>query len=416
MRRGGGPGPDYFGFSAPKGTALRILHVSEVTWGGVVGLVHEFTTRQVMDGSEVFLLAPDSFPDVPHVQRESWAFRRNRPSTYLPAYRQLRRATEVLRPDVVHLHSFLAGFIGRLPGAVRSTPVIYQPHAWSFDLREQRLFRLSLQLWERWAGRHTAFMVTNCQEEIDEGRAVGVTTDGMSIGVAIDVNRFSPVDDVARTGARHEVGVRRSHMVVCVGRLVRQKGQDLLVEAWERRRPADTELVLVGPGDATRLQALAPSQWGVTIRAVGEQGDVRPWLSASDALVLPSRYETVALVVAEAMACGRPVVATAVNGTTEVVTGGAAPPAGYIVPVGDMDALLTAVERVLAAPSTAAAMASAGRDRALDLFSARAVTDRLYRAYAGAIVGSGRPLPGSPSSAPAADQLPAPSRLHSQAK
>lgn len=364
---------------------MRVLHVSEVHWGGVVHLIREFADTQVDRGDDVLLLMPQASPALGNAEIERWDLARGEPVTYARAYHQLRRTVARFRPDVVHLHSFVAGFLGRLPGAVHGTPVVYQPHAWSFDLREEQLFQLSVRAWERLAGRRATVMVTNCRDEIDEGRSTGIRTPAVSIGVAIDLEHFRPVGEEERARSRQECGVVAGRMLVCVGRLARQKGQDLLVEAWERRPLPDTELVLLGPGDTEALAAAAPSTWGRSIRAVGEQSDVRPWVWASDALVLSSRYETVALVVAEALACARPVVATAVNGAAEVVLGGALPPGGRVVPLGSMDQLLDAAGGILDDPGTARAMSSAGRARAEDLFCPGDVADRLTGAYEQAV-------------------------------
>jgi glycosyltransferase involved in cell wall biosynthesis len=167
--------------------------------------------------------------------------------------------------------------------------------------------------------------------------------------------------------------------------LARQKGQDLLVAEWERNPPDNTELVLVGPGDDTALRSLAPREWGRSIRAVGESDDIRPWLWASDALVLSSRYETVAVVIAEAMACGLPVIATDVNGAREVLQGGGSTRAGEVIPVGDMTALLATADRIVTSPRDRAEMAAAGRARAERLFTAASVVDRLDTAYRAAV-------------------------------
>lgn len=365
---------------------LRVLHVSEVHWGGVVTLIQHFVEGQRRAGDDVFLLAPPAFPGVPTDIKVPWSLVRKEPRTFPLAYRELVRAVRRLEPDVIHLHSFLAGLIGRLPHAIEGVPVVYQPHAWSFDLREDRLFGASVKSWEKLASGRTAVLVTNCEDEIAEGREVGIRTKAHSIGVIVDTHHHRPVDDVARQLHRANCGVTERRMLVCIGRLARQKGQDLLVRAWERARPPETELVLVGPGDPTQLAGLAPTQWGRTIRAVGEQTDIRPWLHASEALLLSSRYETVSLVIAEAMSCGRPVVTTAVNGASEVVLGGDLPAAGIVVPLEDMRGLLDSAERLLGDELLSARFSDAGRQRAERLFSSEQVSLRLRAAYESARV------------------------------
>jgi glycosyltransferase involved in cell wall biosynthesis len=380
-------------------TQLRILHVSEVHWGGVVTLLEHFTAEQVRAGHQVHLLAPRGIRTLDGVEHRTWRLDRGRPWTLPAALLDLRRAIREVDPDVIHLHSFVAGLLGRLPQrrtllAARA-PVVYQPHAWSFDLFERRSVGNAVRRWEAWAARSTDGLVANCDDEIAEGRSIGVDVPARALGVAVDVSRFRPVDGGEQSAFRTELGLESKHVLLCLGRLVRQKGQDLLLPAWERSRPPDTTLVLLGPGDTAPLRALAPTQWDRTVRAVGEHDDVRPWLWASDLLVLPSRYETVALVVAEAMSCGRPVVATAVNGARDTILGGALPGAGAVVDLGDMDGLIAEAARRLDDAELRTAEAVAGRQRAEQLFSPAQVAGRLEAAYREAVEDAGRSGRGS---------------------
>jgi glycosyltransferase involved in cell wall biosynthesis len=124
---------------------------------------------------------------------------------------------------------------------------------------------------------------------------------------------------------------------------------------------------------------------------VGEPPEVLPWLWASDLLLLPSRYETVGLVVAEAMSTGLPVVATAVHGARATIeepgTLGASglPPAGAVVPLGDAAALLEQAERRLRDDGLRRQEAAAALERAAALFVPEEVAGRLEVAYRHAI-------------------------------
>jgi glycosyltransferase involved in cell wall biosynthesis len=366
-----------------------VLHVSEVTWGGVVSLIRDFTAEQVRRGHSVKLLAPQAFPALDEgIERALWGVDRRRPQTFARAVMQLRAAVREFRPDVIHLHSAYAGFLGRLRlSGTAGTPLVYQPHAWSFDAFEKPSLHRLAQRWELLGDRRTDVLVANCQDEIDEGRRIGVKTLSRSLGVPIDVEHFHTVPVADRARHRETLGLGEGCALLCLGRLAHQKGQDLLVAAWESAPVPNTILWLVGPGDPAPLQALAPTQWGVTVRWVGEQADVRPWIWASDLLVLPSRYETVAVVVAEAMACETPVVAVAVNGAAMAVTDGPHPPGGVVVEDGDVTRMLAEAERLLVHPATRKAMASAGRKRVTSLFTTSLVGDRLEQAYATAIKG-----------------------------
>lgn len=368
---------------------MRILHVSEVHWGGVVTLLRHFTAEQMRNGDDVHLLAPDAFPHLPGVERHAWTLDRARPSSYLSARSELRRTVQQVRPDVVHLHSFLGGFFGRLPGAMPGRahpwPVVYQPHAWAFDLSGRFLVRLVIRTWERYAADRTHRIVANCQDEVDEGRCAGVDQASVVLGVAVDLEAYQPVSQDGQQDHRQALGTTAPRLVVCIGRLAPQKGQDLLLAAWERNPLPDTVLILVGPGSTEHLEIIAATQWGRSVIAVGEHADVRPWIWASDLLVMPSRYETVGLVVAEAMACGRPVVTTRVNGVHETLIGPPLPPAGAVVPLGRMDELLDEVARRLDDPQLRLAEGARARERAEAMFRPAAVAERLHRAYTEAI-------------------------------
>jgi len=140
---------------------------------------------------------------------------------------------------------------------------------------------------------------------------------------------------------------------VCVGRLCEQKGQLLLVEAASRlrQRGHDFDLVLAGDGEMRsvieqRIQAL---DLGSTVRITGwiSGDEVREQILASRALVLPSFAEGLPVVLMEAMALARPVVTTYVAGIPELVRDGID---GWLVPAGDIDALVAALETCLACP------------------------------------------------------------------
>jgi glycosyltransferase involved in cell wall biosynthesis len=155
----------------------------------------------------------------------------------------------------------------------------------------------------------------------------------------VDLDRFRPADEGARAMARARLGVPAAvPLAVCVGRVTRQKGQDVLLQAWPaiQRRCPDARLALVGGGDLLPgLRAAAPPDVMVT----GPVDDVRPWLAAADVVVLPSRWEGLSLTVLEAFAVGRSVVVSAVPGLAEVVT----PDVGAQVPPDDPEALAAAV-------------------------------------------------------------------------
>jgi glycosyltransferase involved in cell wall biosynthesis len=173
--------------------------------------------------------------------------------------------------------------------------------------------------------------------------------------------------------------------VVEVARLARVKGQHVLLAALAQ---VDASAIFVGRdlehGGAyeRELHAEAESA-GVSDRVVfaGYRDDVAALLSGCDVFCLPSFAEGLPLVVLEAMAQGKPVVATPVGGTPELVVDGET---GVLVPPGDADALARALTELLADPPRAARMGEAGRARVLAEFSAAAMVERVLGLYAAA--------------------------------
>lgn len=197
-----------------------------------------------------------------------------------------------------------------------------------------------------------------------------------------DLSVFTPGRD--RDEARKELGVDRgTPLVGVVGRLETQKGHTYLLEAWPQLVAEFPDARLLVVGDGRLREALDAQARGLGVAGsvvfTGFRADVPRLLDAVDIVALPSLYEGMPLTAIEAAAMGRPVVATAVDGTPEVVDDGVT---GLLVPPADPTALARALRALLRDPERARAMGGAGRRRALERFDlARHVeaTARVYR-------------------------------------
>jgi glycosyltransferase involved in cell wall biosynthesis len=176
----------------------------------------------------------------------------------------------------------------------------------------------------------------------------------------------------------------RAPLVVCVGRLCRQKGQDVLLRAWPRvlRRVPGARLVLVGDGpDRARLAGRAPK----SVLFAGAVTDAAPWYRAADLVVLPSRWEGMALAPLEAMACERPVVVTDVDGARESLPGALA--ASCLVPPEDPAALARAVTGLLLDPPLRASLGRLGRRHVLSTHDVRLTAAAVADVYRDLLAG-----------------------------
>ena len=182
-----------------------------------------------------------------------------------------------------------------------------------------------------------------------------------------------------------------ANRLVCVGRLCEQKGQLMLIQAAARlaRREIAFELVLVGDGEMrSEIEALVAALGiAAQVRITGwiSSEQVRAEILAARALVLPSFAEGLPVVIMEAMALRRPVITTYVAGIPELVRPGEA---GWLIPAGDLDQLVLAMEQCLAAPSDVLArMADAALRRVLerhDIDAEAAKLAALFRQHAAA--------------------------------
>lgn len=269
---------------------------------------------------------------------EPWRATRMPGASLWREVRALSAIVDRTDPDIVHLHSSKAGLVGRLVLRGRR-PTLFQPHAWSFEAGAGVIGALSAR-WERLAARWTDRLICVSDAERRRGVRAGIRTPAVILPNVVDPERFSPGDRTAAQVALHRTaGVDAGHpLALCLGRLCRQKGQDLLLHAWPQITAAvpQASLALVGDGpDRERLASMASP--GVILAGAVE--DPVPWLRAADVVVLPSRWEGQALTMLEALACGVPVVASDIPANRETLPDGA----GTVVRAADPEALSAAI-------------------------------------------------------------------------
>jgi glycosyltransferase involved in cell wall biosynthesis len=368
-----------------RGQQLDILHVVQPDHGGVAGYVVAACLDQVARGWDVAVACPDGgrlATDLASagITRLTWRAERSPGPASMGEVLRLGQLINRRRPHIVHLHASKAGLAGRLALAGR-LPVVFQPHAWSWLAVDGAMFAAAVT-WERMAARWTDLFVCVGDGEAEQGRVRGVRGRYTVVRNGVDLLRFRPADDGARGDARARVGVCGDvPLAVCVGRVTRQKGQDVLISAWPlvTRQVPRAHLAIVGDGDL--LSALR-SRSVPGVRFAGAVDDVRTWLAAADVVVLPSRWEGLSLTVLEAFATGRSVVASSVPGLAEVVT----PSVGALVPPENPVALADAVTHRLNDCSLSRAEGDAAANHAAQ-FDTRLTFDRLADATAGVVAG-----------------------------
>lgn len=344
--------------------------------GGVAAYVLAATQDQAGRGWDVVVACPDGGRLADGlagagIGRRSWAAVRNPGREAVAEAARLRALITQIRPDVVHLHSSKAGLAGRLRSVRARVPVLFQPHGWSWLAVDGPLRAASLA-WERTAARRTDLIVCVGDAEAQQGLAQGVRGRYTVVRNGVDLTRFRPAGPAEQAHARRRLGLPEGGpLAVCVGRLTRQKGQDVLLAAWPRvhERCPRAWLALVGEhvggGDLPLLGA-------PNVMLAGGVADVRHWLAAADVVVLPSRWEGLSLAVLEALAVGRSVVVSDIPGLAEAV----GPDTGARVPPDEPVALAAAVTERLLDPDRSRAEGVAAARHAT-VFDQRLTFDRL---------------------------------------
>lgn len=179
----------------------------------------------------------------------------------------------------------------------------------------------------------------------------------------IDLKWFNPELPIVQTEST-KIRKTRVFTFIFIGRLVRDKGINELVKAFAQlnvQYPC-TRLLLVGSYeeklDPLYPETLAQIKNNKSIEAVGRQGDVRPWLAASDVFVFPSYREGFPNVVIEAGAMGLPSIVTDINGSREIIIDGRN---GLIIPPRSIDSLYRTMEMFVTDPELARRLAVEAR-------------------------------------------------------
>ncbi len=270
-------------------------------------------------------------------------------SFYFSLRRCLAELAREFPIDLIHAHTaYPDGFASAMLGRAIGRPTVVTLHGGDVNLYFRRFFGRRLGLWAiSHAGRVIAASNSLRRTVVEEHGADAATITVIPSGA--DVARFKPMP---QSKAQGELGLRGdTRRVLYVGAIARSKGIDYLLKAFARLLPTTPDpgqLLLIGDGHYARSARVMADQLGIAqyVTFLGQRpNDQIPlWMNACDVLVLPSLSEGLGVVLIEAMACGKPVVATTCGGPEDIVT----PQTGVLVPPGDAVALAEALVEVLA--------------------------------------------------------------------
>jgi glycosyltransferase involved in cell wall biosynthesis len=314
---------------------------------------------------------------------------------------RLARLIRRERPQILHTHTAKAGTVGRvaalLAGSARPPIVVHTFHGHVlrgyFGALRSRFFCVL----ERLLARATTVLVAVSPQVRDDLVALGVAPADkfavVRLGIELDERIASP-DGRAET--RRYLGIPDERFAIgWVGRMTAVKRTEDVLGAFRllRDRGVEATLCLVGDGpDRPGLEQLA-HELGIARETLflGYQEDVGALYAAFDALVLPSGNEGTPVSVIEALAAGRPVVATRVGGIPDVVRDGTD---GFLVEPGATGELAERLGRLAADPALRERLGDAGRERVGPRYAVARLVEDVDRLYRSLLSSAGLPPPG----------------------
>ena len=303
--------------------------------------------------------------------------------TAIPTVLRIAQLARHVSADVVHTNGTKAHIIGGLAARLARVPVVWHVHDFPPSGWPGRIFRMATRLLP-------AAILVNSQAVGAAIERIGATAPIVTVYNPIDVDAFHP--GISRDRVRRSLGVSEDVPVIgLVAHLTPWKGHDVFLEmaaalADSPRRPRF--VVAGGPvyetnghaGYAEALRARA-IDLGLSERVafLGARDDIAQILAGLDVLVhTPTAPEPFGRVLAEAMAVGRPVVASRCGGIPEVIEDQVT---GLLVPPGDVAEITSAVARLLEDPELRAALGQQGRRRAERLFGVDTHVDKVVGVY-----------------------------------
>ena len=272
-----------------------------------------------------------------------WPRRKLLKPKFIRALRHFR--SEVLKTiekesiDIVHCHGVTETTLMRTVLEPRHVPLLYSSHGWAEHLWRWHMRRL------RRCDHYIGVSKFTCRKLTEYGVPLNQISH-----IPYGIPPKPKPDEGVLKKIRQELMSDKAGgcLVVTVARLHRQKGHDVLLRAMPRvlERYPRTVFVFVGEGpERESLEKLA-EELGVSgsVRFVGAQHDVSPYLRVADIFCLPSRYEALPLSIPEAYQAGLPVIACDVAGCSEIVEDGET---GFLVPSESAEPLATALMKLL---------------------------------------------------------------------
>jgi len=302
----------------------------------------------------------------------------------LHALWQLNRLLAREKFDLVHTHNSKAGILGRLAARWNNVPsIIHTVHGFSFHEEESWFFRHLFIVLERMAARWCDQMIAISQPMLEwaQREKIAPPEKFVKIYSGIEVERFR--NQTPSPELKSRFGIQPEETVIgVVSKLWEGKGHEVLIDAVARLLDSGcrVKLLIVGEGYLEEKLREEVKRLGIEKNVVftGFWSDVPEITAILDISVLPSFYEGMGRVVLEAMAAGKPVVASRVGGVPEFVEDEVT---GYLISPGDVEALVDRLKTLIGDSDLRQKMGQQGAERMRHEHSAETMVSMIHQVY-----------------------------------
>ena len=320
-----------------------------------------------------------------------------RPLRDLRGLYRLYRFFKTHRYQLVHTHTSKAGVVGRIAARLAGVPaVLHTAHAFPFHEESGFPSRTIYRLIETFAGYFCDRIVTVSNYHRQWGLQLRIAKPSRLIAIPNGVSESNVAVRKIPSRVRAELGIApEDWFLFTPGRLSEGKGLEYLIDAIPQLvRMTVKRFTLVLAGDGPLRTALerkaADSGYPDRIRFVGFRRDIGDLLNASDIVVLPSLHEGLSISLLEAMAVGKPIVATAIGGNLEPTGNGSA---AMIVTPKDAAALAEAIITLINNPALAIEKGNKARELYLRHHTLERMVDGYRRVYQDLALNAHAPRP-----------------------
>jgi glycosyltransferase involved in cell wall biosynthesis len=310
---------------------------------------------------------------------------------------RLARLIRRVRPHILHTHTAKAGAVGRLAallaGDARPPIVVHTFHGHVLRGYFDPLRTAGFRLLERWLATKSTALVAVSPQVRDDLVSLGVAPRErfVVVRVGIELEQRVAAERDGRGESRRVLGIGPDRFAVgWIGRMTGVKRTDDVLRAFRRLRDrgVDACLCMIGDGPDRPAVERRAHELGLMRDTffLGYQEEVAPFYAAFDAMILPSINEGTPVSAIEALAAGRPVVATRVGGVPDVIREGED---GFLVEPGDVDALAERLARLAADPELRERLGAAGRARVIPRYSVERLVDDIDLLYRSLLASAG---------------------------